>query len=93
MTTAGDGIEALSERFLHPFHCGLLSVPDLDPVGSAMNKRGRKQKDRPNAALYAGGVAPLSLSLIRCTSMVVQTFSASASVLKGEPPTFMALLF
>jgi hypothetical protein len=26
--------------------------------------------------------------LIRCTSIVVLAFSASASVLKGEPPTF-----
>ena len=34
----------------------------------------------------------LHRSLIRCTSMVVQAFSASTSVLKGEPPTFMALL-
>ena len=48
---------------------------------------------RDMAGLYTGGVARLSLSLIRCTSMVVQAFSASASVLKGEPPTFMALRF
>ena len=48
---------------------------------------------RDMADLYTGGVARLSLSLIRCTSMVMQAFSASTSVLKGEPPTFMALLF
>ena len=48
---------------------------------------------RDMAGLYTGGVARLSLSLIRCTSMVVQAFSASASVLKGEPPTFMAVRF
>ena len=43
--------------------------------------------------LPAGIVVPLALSLIRCTSMAVQAFSASASVLKGEPPTLMAHLF
>ena len=48
---------------------------------------------RDMADLYTGGVARLSLSLIRCTSMVVQAFSAWASVLKGEPPTFMAVRF
>ena len=88
----GNGIEALSEQFLHPFHGGLLSVLDLDPVGSAMNGAANKKTAR-RRSLYAGGVAPLSLSLIRCMSMVMQAFSASASVLKGEPPTFMALLF
>ena len=43
--------------------------------------------------LPAGRVVPLALSLIKCASMAVQAFSASARVLKGEPPTFMALLF
>src|SRR5206468_546169 len=62
VTTAGNGIEALSEQFLHPFHGGLLSVLDLDPVGSAMNKRGRKQKDRPKA---------VSLCRRRCTAVAV----------------------
>ena len=62
----------------------LLLVLDLGP--RAANKKTARRR-----SLYAGGVA--LLSLIRCTSMVVQAYSASASVLKGEPPTFMALLF
>jgi len=31
--------------------------------------------------------------LIRCASMASQAFSASANVLKGDPPTLMAVLF
>ena len=40
--------------------------------------------------LPAGRV--LALSLIKCASMAVQAFSASAKVSNGEPPTFMAHL-
>ena len=84
MTTARQWNRSVIRAIPSPVPWRLLLVLDLGP--RAANK---KTARRPSH--YAGGVAPLSL--IRCTSMVVQAFSASASVLKGEPPTFMALLF
>ena len=38
------------------------------------------------------GVRQIRSYLIRCTSMASQAFSASANVLKGDPPTLMAVL-
>ena len=71
-----------------------------DPRSSKRNRRARAIAGCRTRYFYgaggsilpAGGVVPLVLSLIRCTSMAAQAFSASANVLKGEPPTFMAHL-
>ena len=38
------------------------------------------------------GVRQIRSYLIRCTSIASQAFSASANVLKGDPPTLMAVL-
>jgi hypothetical protein len=50
-----------------------------------------------NIQIRAGGaeqgVRPIRSYVIRCTNMASQAFSASANVLKGDPPTLMAGLF